>query len=269
MPDAYPHLIFSINSGRCGSRYLAALLSTADHMRAFHEAEPAMTGPFLQMMLDSPPEASFAARHVKVRVILKILDHLPAGTGYAETNHMFIKTFSDVVMESLRECNIHVIVLRRSLPAVLKSFINMGYFSARNRVWPAWMHLPGTCDSAFTPPELDHAPDQYELAIGYLLDIEARVQRFKSRYPDSIVLETSLEALQVEKNVTALFAGMGLQPTTQTLAMTGAATNQRLARKAAIGIDTTLEECRHRIDAYLDNCERAGVAVPPLPQLEL
>lgn len=269
MPEMPRNLIFSINSGRCGSRYLAALLATARDIQAFHEAEPTMSGLFLKMLQDSPPEASFKARSVKAQFINKILDQLPAGTGYAETNHMFIKTFSDIVMETFRECNIQVIVMRRHLPAVLKSFINMGYFSERNRVWPAWMHLPGTCDSAFVPPESDRSPDQYDLAIGYLLDIEARVQRFRSRYPDCLVLETSLEDLQVADNVATLFRDLELQPTAQTLAMTGRITNQRSARKAAIGIDTTLEDCRQRIVAYLQNCERNGVAVPPLPQLEL
>jgi len=227
-----------------------------------------MNGPFLQMMRDAPPGASFTARSVKAQVIHRILDHLPAGTGYAETNHMFIKTFSDVVMDAFGDSNIRVIVLRRYLPVVLKSFINMGYFSERNQVWPSWMHLPGTCDSAFVPPESDQTPDQYDLAIGYLLDIEARIHRFRSRYPDCILLETSLEALQEADNVATLFAGLGLQPTAQTLAMTGKITNQRSARKAAIDIDTTLEDCRERIVSYLENCAHHGVAVPPLPQLE-
>jgi hypothetical protein len=263
------NLIFSINSGRSGSRYLAELLATADNIQAFHEAEPTMSGVFLQMVTSNPPADSFRERSIKAGVIRQILDRLPAGTGYAETNHMFIKTFSDVVMEAFQDCNIHVIVLRRYLPAVLKSFINMGYFSARNRVWPAWMHLPGTCGSAFIPLESDQVPDQYDLAIGYLLDIEARVQQFRMRYPDCVLVETSLEALQDIESIEALFAGLHIHPTERTRDMTGRITNQRVARKAQIGIETTLEYCQERIDVYLENCAKHGVAVPPLPQLEL
>lgn len=269
MPETPARLVFSINSGRCGSHYLAALLDTAEGMRAFHEAEPTMSGPFLQMLCGRPLEASFARRSIKAHVIRRLLGQLPARCGYAETNHMFIKTFWDVVMEHFRGCDIRVIVLRRYLPAVLRSFIRMGYFSDRNAVWPAWMPLPGTCDSAFRPPASAAAPDQYDLAIGYLLDIEARVERFRSRYPGCRLLETSMEDLQVTENVTNLFTGLGLQPSARTAAIAGRITNRRSARKAAIGLDTTLDECRRRIDVYLENCARSGIKVPALPQLQV
>jgi hypothetical protein len=267
MSEIPRRLIFSINSGRCGSRYLAGLLATAEDMRAFHEAEPTMSGPFLQMLCDRPPAASFARRSIKAHVIRRTLGRLPERCGYAETNHMFIKTFHDVVMEHFRDCDIRVIVLRRYLPAVLKSFITMGYFSDRNTVWPAWMPLPGTCDSAFLPPQPPE--DQYDLAIGYLLDIEARIERFRSCYPGAVLLETSLESLQAAEHVMSLFAGLGLQPSARTAAVTGRITNMRSARKAAIGLDTTLEYCRRRIEAYLENCVRLGAVVPPLRQLQI
>lgn len=268
MPEIPRRLIFSINSGRCGSFYLAGLLATAEDVMAFHEAGPTMSGSFLQLLRDRSPETSFTQRSIKSQAIRQILARLPATCGYAETNHMFIKTFYDVVMENFQDCSIHVIILRRYLPAVLKSFINMGYFSERNHVWPSWMHLPGTCDSAFIPPESTTAPDQYDLAIGYLLDIEARVQRFTTRYPGCTLLNARLEALQEAENVAALFASLDIQLSARTLPMTGRIINARSARKAAIGIDTTLDYCRRRIDVYLENCARNRIPVPPLPQLE-
>jgi hypothetical protein len=170
-------------------------------------------------------------------------------------------------MEQLQGHQIKIIVLRRYLPAVLKSFITMGYFSNRNRVWPAWMHLPGSCDSAFIPPAQGRLPDQYDLAIGYLIDIEARVQRFKDRYPDCDIHETTLEALQEPDEVSSLFNWLEVVQHPATRDRLGKVTNDRASRKSEIGIDTTLDICTGRIHAYLEACRLAGVCVPPLPQM--
>ena len=43
-------LIFSINSGRSGSQYLAKLLDSAKEVTAFHEAEPKMIGKYLRLI---------------------------------------------------------------------------------------------------------------------------------------------------------------------------------------------------------------------------
>ncbi|MGB7934241.1 MAG: hypothetical protein WCH04_18860 [Gammaproteobacteria bacterium] len=180
---------------------------------------------------------------------------------------MFIKTFHDVVMQQFGDYPIKVIVLRRHLASALKSFITMGYFSDRNQAWPSWMHLPGTCGSEFQPPVLDRNPDQYELAIGYLIDIEARAQRFRQRYPFCEVHDVRLESLQDPSQVESFFRELQLEPGPQTLRVAGWPVNQRTRRKVEIGIKTTLEYCEQRIVEYLRVCREHGVRVPVLPQI--
>lgn len=255
-------LVFSINSGRSGSQYLSQLLGTAKRVCAFHEAEPTMSGPFLQMVCQHGLRPTFAARSVKAQEIHNIITRLSPGTLYAETSHMFIKTFFDVVMQHFGERVVQVVRLRRYLPAVLKSFINMGYFSDRNRVWPSWMHLPGHCDSAFYPPTLPREPDQFDLTIGYLLDIEARAQRFRERYTGCKIHEVRLESLQSPTDAVTFLEALNLTSTPETLALAGKLVNERTRRKAEIGISTTVEYCEERLQDYIRICQMRGSKLP-------
>jgi len=59
---------------------------------------------------------------------------------------MFIKTYFDVIMNDF--LNVDVIILRRDIASVLKSFIELGYFSKSNKMWPKWMHYPDAVTSA-------------------------------------------------------------------------------------------------------------------------
>jgi len=170
-------------------------------------------------------------------------------------------------MAQLDVRSVKVIVLRRHLASVLKSFITMGYFSKRNHAWPSWMHLPGTCDSAFFPPVLGRKPDQYELAIGYLIDIEARAQRFMRQYPQCEVHEVRLESLQNPLEVERFFEVLHLQPGSGTTDAAGRPVNERTQRKIEIGIKTTLEYCEQRIIEYIQICKKSGVDIPLLPHI--
>lgn len=261
-------LLFCINSGRSGSEYLAQLLGTARDVYAFHEPEPLMTGRYLRIVLERDPGESLSERSIKARAIRQRMTVLPPEAIYAETSHMFIKTFADVVMEAFADHDVEVIVLRRYLPSVLMSFITMGYYSDRNpAAWHAWMHTPGTGHCVFQPPPFDGTPDQYDLAIGYLLDIEARAQKFRERYPGCRVHEVRLEGLQTPDEIRSFFKRLRLEPTERTWELAGARINVRSQRKAQFGIETTLEHCEQRLRQYLQRCRDHGIAVPALPQM--
>ena len=129
--------LFCINAGRSGSNYLADLLSTAQDVAAFHEAEPTMHGEPLRRVSAAPLTSSYTERQVKLAGIARLLEERPWAQTYAETNHMFIKTYFDVVVDTLH--GVEVIHLRRDPARVLKSFVELGYFSPLNHVWPDWM----------------------------------------------------------------------------------------------------------------------------------
>lgn len=259
-------LIFCINSGRAGSQYLAQLFKTAHDVQSFHEASPKMMGEPLRMINALPLEATREARRIKVSAIADSLRKMRPHEIYAETNHMFIKTFFDVVLAEFS--NVDVVILRRSLPYVLKSFIELGYYSPLNPVAPDWMSSPNAATAALRPVAPDDQLDQYDAAIAYLLDIEARAQRFIRDYPLVRIHEARLEQLLDREGVAAFLTRLNLVPTELTWGFVGQRINDRLHRKSHFNNPTTLDECRRRLNAYVDRAEKAGIVVPRTAALE-
>jgi hypothetical protein len=253
-------LIFSINSGRAGSKYLSQLLSTGHHVKSFHEAEPKMSGAFISMINSEPFEVSREKRRVKSEAIAGILRTGSPDEIYAETNHTFIKTFFDVVLEDFH--NVDVIILRRELALVLKSFIELGYFSVLNPLGLDWMSSPNAATAALRAIAPDATLDQFDLCIAYLLDIEARAERFKVEYPSVRAHEVRLEQLNQTAYVADLFDRLDIIPTAATKELCGRITNERQPRKQNIGNPSTLEECRQRLAEYIRKAQERGITIP-------
>jgi hypothetical protein len=259
------HLIFSINSGRSGSKYLAQLLGTAEGVASFHEAEPKMNAKFVEMINAQPLAASRDKRRIKGDAVAEFLRQHP-GKTYVETNHTFITTFYDVVLEDF--VNVDVVILRRDLAQVLKSFIELGYFSPLNPLSFAWMSSPNAATAALPAIGPDDVLDQYDRSIAYLLDIEARAQRFKTEYPEVRTYEVRLEQLNDRRSVEQLFERLGLRPTPATDDLCGQKINERRPRKEKARNPTTIEECRDRIALYLEKARKRGIPVPKSAALE-
>jgi hypothetical protein len=254
------HLIFSINSGRSGSKYLAQLLGTAAEVKSFHEAKPKMSGEYLAMINAEPLHASREKRRIKAEAIAQMLRGMAPEQTYAETNHTFIKTFFDVVLEEFR--NVDVIVLRRALVHVLKSFIELGYFSSRNPLSLAWMSSPNAVTAAIRPIGSDSSLDQFDLCIAYLLDIEARALRFKAENPSVRTHDVRIERLNGQSEVQELFQRLELTPTDATEKLIGGPTNERQSRKIQINTPTTVEQCRERLRQYVEKARAKGIEIP-------
>lgn len=261
-------LTFCINSGRSGSEYLKVLLGSAGRVTAFHEAKPAMSDNCLKMVTDHPLEETFTQRYEKVLAVKEALNHLPPGQVYAETNHMFVKTFYDVIMESFPHELLTVIILRRGLVKVLKSFITMGYFSERNEVWPLWMHRVPSKNSVLKPYKSYEEMDTLDRAISYLIDIEAKAQAFKRDFPGCNIVEIDLEDLQDYQSVSKFFKNIGIEPTPYTEEIVGSVINTRQERKDALQIETNEGHCRERIINYIEKSRKYGIDLPDLPQFK-
>lgn len=67
MKDSKHTFIFSINSGRSGSQYLAEILGTADCVSAYQETEPDMSESYLRILEKKGLVNTFETRLVKVR----------------------------------------------------------------------------------------------------------------------------------------------------------------------------------------------------------
>lgn len=219
-----------------------------------------MNGSFLHMINELPYDRTAKKRRIKCNAIKKILNGLPAGQIYCETNHMFIKTFFDVVIKEFR--NVDVIILRRELSHVLKSFVELGYFSSKNTAWPDWMSSPNAQTRAINCIDKDENLDQYDLCIAYLLDIEARARRFQREYPQVNTYEVCLESLCHYPDVITFFEKLKITPTGQTREMTGRVLNSRKEAKMRYDNFSEIEYCEERIKAYIKKSMLLGIDVP-------
>jgi hypothetical protein len=173
---------------------------------------------------------------------------------------MFIKTFFDVVLSDFKK--VDVIILRRELSLVLKSFIQLGFFSDRNNYWPHWMSNPGAKTAALKCIAADEVLDQYDLCIAYLFDIEARAARFQNDYPWVKTHEVRVESLSDNSSVQKLFSNLDVTPTTETKKIYRNKINLREDHKKAVNIDVDLEYCKKRIAIYIDKANTMGISLP-------
>ena len=82
--------IFSISTGRSGSKYLAQLLSEIEGAVSFHEPNPKMNGKPMYEYLKG--NSSYLKSNVKEK--LKTIKSAKGNSPvYIETNHTFIKGF--------------------------------------------------------------------------------------------------------------------------------------------------------------------------------
>lgn len=266
-----PRYIFSINSGRSGSHYLADLLATAPEVASFHETDPKMIGEVLQLVEQHPYPATYDARRYKAAACQALLAAQPGKTVYAETSHMFIKTFFDVIMAEFAAADqpVGIVILRRELARVLKSFIELGMYTDRNPYWPAWMPSVQAHTRAIDPPAPELSLTTTERTIGYLIDNEARAQRFLRDHPAANVYETRLEALGNDREeMLQLFAWAGVTATEESHGLTGKRVNERLRRKGVMAASVSYQECVDAIGNYLGRCRTLGIEVPGTLALE-
>ena len=257
---------FCINSGRSGSKYLTTLFAASPQAVAFHEAMPQMNGDLLHLIEREPYDATYDARRFKADAVRTHLARHPERHAYAETNHMFIKTFFDVVMREFDPVTgerVGIVILRRDLTAVVKSFAELGMFTNSNAVWPAWMVSPYARTRAIEPAAPAGTLDPLETTVAYLVDIEARAQRFLRDYPHADVFETRLEAFADPAEIARLYAWAGLTLNDAARALSGQPVNERHKRKAQIGATVRREACEAAVARYLQRCADAGITVPP------
>jgi hypothetical protein len=179
---SHPRMVFSANTGRAGSNFLAALLAAVPNVSGGHEREPKMVGPWARRIAYEPRVASYEDRLVKVDALRAELDRMELGSVYCDTSHMFVKTFADVVLDEFQHERISVVVLRRDPVDVAKSFFELDFLGPRPLAWHHWM-IPPTVPQSFFPLDIDEVDDQFDLIFGCLVDIENRTQWLRELAP--------------------------------------------------------------------------------------
>jgi hypothetical protein len=254
-------VIFSVNSGRVGSKYLAELIDTSEEAHGLHEPRPTMKGRYLSMVAAAPEEESLEARRVKAEAIRNWWREHATKSVYCETNHLFIVTFHDVAVASFPRMKI--VYLRRALPRVVKSFVERGFFSDESATWQKWHIVSGAATAAIRPIAAEEELDPVDRIIAHLIDIEARGARFRAAHPEIPCVDVRIEELSKRDGVDRLFGALGLTPTSATAeTVSRGAVNVKEKSKRRVGASVSEAECRRRIERYLDRAANLGIEVP-------
>lgn len=252
--------IFCINSGRSGSHYLADVLGTAEQICSYREAPPQMAYQYVTMANKFPLNKTRAQRLVKIKDIKSKVANNPKDYTYSETNHMFIKTFYDLVMETFKS-DVNVIILRRKLSKVLKSFIELGYFG-KNQESLNWMTLPFGSNSIIKLFKPYRDMDQFERCISYLLDIEYRALEFKKQYKNINICEANIDLINDFDYTKELFNNLGINTTLKTSKILGQVINSRPDRKKHFNNPTTIDVCKRKIERYINLAHKNNIIIP-------
>eukprot|EP00188_Purpureofilum_apyrenoidigerum_P005164 Plantae.Rhodophyta-Purpureofilum_apyrenoidigerum.ctg6448.p1 GENE.Plantae.Rhodophyta-Purpureofilum_apyrenoidigerum.ctg6448~~Plantae.Rhodophyta-Purpureofilum_apyrenoidigerum.ctg6448.p1 ORF type:complete len:250 (+),score=39.82 Plantae.Rhodophyta-Purpureofilum_apyrenoidigerum.ctg6448:46-750(+) len=148
---------------------------------------------------------------LKVNAILDDLAGSAPGTVYAETSHMFVKTFGDAAIEFFarrQKIPVDIIILRRDFFATALSQARLGWFSLESSGVDSWYYSvsklhPG--ESMNTSVIYPKGPSASEKSLAHIAaynaDIEARAKALLADYhaghlPSSVrVFEVRLEDL--------------------------------------------------------------------------
>lgn len=172
------HLIFCVSPGRAGSQYLRNVLDTAEDIIAEHEPEPQMRGSYLQdvILRGKRSETLDERAKVKLDAIKDTLEGTPPEVAYAETNHMFVKTFSDAVLEHLgNSARITIIFLYRPAKDTIWSQLRLGWFTKEHTGRNNWYYDAN--DVHETERQNSHrtnSSDIVDTLIGYNADVLQR-----------------------------------------------------------------------------------------------
>lgn len=251
-------VIFCANPGRSGSDYMATLMSDVPGCVSRHEARPKMNGAILRLVEEQGLEPTYAARQIKVLAINSILLREPPDAAYFESNHMFAKTFADVVCDYYRE--VDVIILRRQPQKVLRSFAQLGYFTNKNPAWTGWMNDPVSSDkilrSAFP------GADQIDRIIAYLASVEQRIDILRATYPEVRFHNQRLEDLASVDGARQLLSKLDLGWDPSLSRRIERVRNARSDRKSFFGFDIPESLCEKRLEQFYDRLSMCGIKLP-------
>jgi hypothetical protein len=228
--------LFSISTGRSGSKYLSGLLEHAEGVAAVHEAEPVMNSWPMRKFLAGKPAQMEALMPEKMAAI-------EADKGeadlYVETNHCFIKGYGWLIPQYIAHSKIGVVLIKREKEKIVNSYYRIGCYplssfgrsflmtplmrnplckiSLKDRLlyWPL-SHLARFIrhryiQKLFSLPVPAFIENYDKRMLGwYVEETLAQGERFKAEFPDIKVFETTIEQLNDMEVIEEMFRFFGL-----------------------------------------------------------
>lgn len=262
------HLIFCMSSGRSGSKHLYNVLEAGNNIRSFHEPNPSMTGSILQNVLFKGKRSdTFDERaNLKLDAIQRELRGTKPIVTYAETSHMFIKTFSDIILHRLGDvANITIISLHRPLSDVIYSQLTLGWFSKRHSGNGVWYYdindlhqgerILSVNVNKFNTTSL---ASPIEKLIGYNADILQRQKLLREqvgkmqkegRWNSVRIIDVNVGDLSGSEAITRFLSKAGITPDKRRLQLLSAQDdNQRELKKDRVHVSSTRRDVNQRLN---------------------
>ncbi|HEX5790624.1 MAG TPA: hypothetical protein VFY13_05700 [Luteolibacter sp.] len=250
--------IFSINTGRSGSHYLATLFEHVSGCRSFHEPQPIGNAEAMRRFARGD---CGAMERLAVRKAEAICGALSGGRVYHESNHCFIKGFGWFISRHLPEEQIGVIILKRDKAEIAASLLRIGCSPLDPLGWD-WILTPDIASPLVTPPigplalqllrrlksgwrragDLCRSWFGVELGLPrwlvacelkclgwYVDETHARAEAFKRAFPLIRYYEVSLEELNDAASVRKMMAHFGCQAQSTLKDCIGRRTNLKIA----------------------------------------
>jgi hypothetical protein len=224
--------LFSINTGRAGSKYLTTLFECVENCASFHEAEPIMNGLFMKNFLQEKAANEIWLRD-KMNEKIKSIEKLKANNNvYVETNHAFIKGFGWLLPDYIPQEKIGIIVIERDKNAVIESLYRIKCLPTNN-LGQEWLMTPMNTKAKVKIPVKfsrlkyylyralnkisSNKPDfitQYEkkLLSWYIDELNYRAKLYVEKFKNIRVFYTTTEKLNDKQHFEELLAFFGINP---------------------------------------------------------
>lgn len=258
------HLIFTVSPGRAGSKHLRDVFNVADDTIARHEPEPKMNDDVLQHVLLEGRRAETVARRAasKLGAIRDELEGTAPHVVYAETSHMFVKTYSDVVLQYLANvANISVVILHRPLRDVVWSQLRLGWFSPKHSGRDIWYYDVADLHESERMVSLSsNFTAAVDKLIAYNADVrqravelrrQIRTQQAKGEWKNVQVIDVQLADLSSTSGVSSFLSRLKLHEDKHRLQLLSEQdSNARTEKKDRVHTDVTLSTVDSRLDHF-------------------
>jgi hypothetical protein len=183
-------LIFSVNTGRCGTHTITAILDDSPRVHAEHEADPAFSD--LEYMIN-PHEPDYLQAYADK--VTSIHDELPdEGSFYADPTNMFAKSWGMALLRHSPDFSeiVRLIYGHRSLTDMTRSYFEWGYVPGRHSQWMLPVqHSRNVFEYPFEVGWKKDTPEARHVWYGF--EMYFRALKIMDRYPEIPVVEFGTE----------------------------------------------------------------------------
>lgn len=195
-------LIFTATTGRSGTKSLVRIFECIDGCVAYHEPHPAMMNN--EKMINRPDfndeYTSWVYENIKS---VNIRRYAKKCIFYFESNHAFIKSFHDHVINDFGE-KIKVIHVYRNPVEVANSIYSIGNIpgSRQGNMW--WLNYKSPHNKiniSYILENDENFKDDFYKCLWYWYEIEERIKYWRGKYKDIKFVDFKTENINSYRNI--------------------------------------------------------------------